>query len=376
MEMPTQTGGRILGQGVYGCVFTPPLLCRGQKHLNPRSAGRLGKVAERDDVRPELIIGSLLKNSTTASKYVIVPDLSSLCVPEQMSKQPEPEIDDCKVFKRRDVTKMFQYEMPFGGKELKAFLKDFKIDTDKFPYFRFFGEMLAVGAFLALHGIVHNDIHFGNILIDSDFHPRLIDFGRAYTNMSVTKELIVKLEAGDFDPSYHQVPPEMSVKEGIDYAVPQSQILSEIRAKKSGLTTGERLLGMNRDKQMNELRQFITNSQSFKNHDWVSFFKTYWPQVDSWGMGAMLILLYSRMMLNRGFTQSTEFQQKRGIVETVLRRLLRASPAKRMDCVEALALYDPSNELIATPQGRKWLDAKRQQRGGGSSGEANDSDDE
>lgn len=374
MDPSPQSGGRVLGQGVYGCVFTPPLLCRGQTRIHPRSAGRLGKVAERDDVRPELIIGSLLKNSTSASKYVIVPDLSSLCVPEKMSRQSDPGIEDCKVFKRRDVTKMFQYEMPFGGKELKAFLKDFKIDTEVFPYFRFFGEMLAIGAFLALHGIVHNDIHFGNILIDSNFHPRLIDFGRAYTNMSVTRELIEKLEAGDFDPSYHQVPPEMSVKEGIDYKVPQSQIFAEIRAKKSGLTTGERLLGMNRDKQMNELRQFVTNSQSFKNQDWVVFFKTYWPQVDSWGIGAMLILLYSRMMLNRGFTRSAEFQQKRGIVETVLRRLLRASPAKRMDCVEALALYDPSNELIATPQGRAWLDSKRQQRGGGE--DPNDSDDE
>ncbi len=31
----SQSGGKLLGHGVYGCAFMPPLLCRGEtRHRN------------------------------------------------------------------------------------------------------------------------------------------------------------------------------------------------------------------------------------------------------------------------------------------------------------------------------------------------------
>ena len=56
------------------------------------------------------------------------------------------------------------------------------------------------------------------------------------------------------------------------------------------------------------------------------------------------------------------------MVKTVLRGMLRTSPRERLDCVEALAMYDPTNELVTGDDGRVWLEKKRAQkakRGGG-----------
>jgi hypothetical protein len=49
-------------------------------------------------------------------------------------------------------------------------------------------------------------------------------------------------------------------------------------------------------------------------------------------------------------------------VKAVLRGLLRMSPAERLDCVEALALYDPTNDLVTSSMGRTWLEKKQASR--------------
>jgi hypothetical protein len=41
---------------------------------------------------------------------------------------------------------------------------------------------------------------------------------------------------------------------------------------------------------------------------------------------------------------------------------VQASPRARLDAVEALALYDPTNDLLSSPTGKAWLQKKQAQR--------------
>jgi hypothetical protein len=38
---------------------------------------------------------------------------------------------------------------------------------------------------------------------------------------------------------------------------------------------------------------------------------------------------------------------------------LKASPLKRIDCIQALALFDPTNELVSSASGKAWLSKKK-----------------
>ena len=52
-------GGRIRGQGTYGCIFQPALKCRGNKIKNS-NASMVGKITSKQDAKNELEIAKIL----------------------------------------------------------------------------------------------------------------------------------------------------------------------------------------------------------------------------------------------------------------------------------------------------------------------------
>ena len=52
------TGGKLIGQGTYGCVFSPPLLCKKKKI--PQS--KVGKLTSEDDIKAETKAYDALSN--------------------------------------------------------------------------------------------------------------------------------------------------------------------------------------------------------------------------------------------------------------------------------------------------------------------------
>jgi thioredoxin reductase len=52
-----------------------------------------------------------------------------------------------------------------------------------------------MGTQLAFKGIIHNDLHSGNIVVDDKYNFRLIDFGRSYTVSGISSDLIDSLNA-------------------------------------------------------------------------------------------------------------------------------------------------------------------------------------
>jgi serine/threonine protein kinase len=221
-------------------------------------------------------------------------------------------------------------------------------------------EVLEAGSVLLLNGYVHGDLHEQNILLDKGFHPRIIDFGRAFSVKRLSQQTIDESWT-QYDASFAPESPEMALAIAAVSDVPFGQAIEDMRNEKAGILNAERILGVPRAHQIQELVEFWRGSKSAQAQDWLKFWRLYWPVMDSWSFGTMLLSMYKRLLLSKSFTDSEEWTNKHHIVETVLRGLLHSSPRKRFDCVEALAVYDPLNGLVTRGAGKKWLTALRKQ---------------
>ena len=372
--IPKQRGGNMLAQGYYGCIFDPPLICRGDKA--PKGGwkkGKLGKLTAVTDIANEIMSAELFKGKPEAKKYFILPELDTLCQkgpndqPAVILKdQKEKDFDRCDAIKREGSAEMLHYQMEYGGKTLHDRLENIQLVVKEFPFFKFMGNILEIGAYLALNGLIHNDLHSGNIVLNKEYFPRLIDFGRAYYAKAITDQTVENL-AANYEPQLGQITPECSTKDGLDKqntdgAVPFPKIIQDLINRKPGLLYAERLFGQSRQKEMAEFQHFWKTSKALQDGDYTKFFQLYWPVVDSWSIGHCLSSILYKLSQSNDFATGAEWKAKQGVVKAVITGLLKGSPRARLDSVEALALYDPMNAVLLTPSGKAWLQYKQQQR--------------
>jgi serine/threonine protein kinase len=359
----------MLAQGHYGCIFDPPLICRGEK--KPRGGyrkGKLGKLTEISDIKNELMAAELFAGKPEAKKYFILPELDTVCAQGNegqtavvINEQKERDFSKCEALQRDGMSEMLHYQMDYGGKTLQDKLENIQVVVKEFPYFKFMGELLEIGAYLMLNGLIHNDLHSANIMVNKEYRPRLIDFGRAYYSRDITRETLNNL-AAEYAPSLGQITPECTTQDGLESGVPFATIIQDLISQKPGFLYAERLFGQSRQKQMAEFQQFWATSKAIKNKDYLSFWQLYWPMVDAWSIGQALASTLYKLSQSNEFMKSKEWQQKHGAVKAVITGLLRASPRVRLDSLEALALYDPMNALVSSPSGKAWLEKKQAQR--------------
>jgi len=367
--IPKQRGGKMLAQGHYGCIFDPPLICRGEK--KPRGGyrkGKLGKLTEISDIKNEIMAAELFKGKPEARKYFILPELDTLCsqgtegqTAVVISEQKERNFGNCDALQRDGMGEMLHYQMEYGGKTLQDKLENIQVAVKEFPYFKFMGELLEVGGYLLINGLIHNDLHSANIMMNKDYRPRLIDFGRAYYSRDITHETL-NLLAAEYAPNLGQITPECTTQDGLESGVPFTTIIQDLISQKPGLLYAERLFGQSRQKQMVEFQNFWSTSKAIQSKDYLSFWRLYWPAVDAWSIGQALASCLYKLSQSNDFMQSKGWKEKHGTVKAVITGLLKASPRQRLDSMEALALYDPMNVLVSSASGKAWLEKKQAQR--------------
>jgi len=368
-------GGKLIGQGAYGCVFDPPLVCRGDKA--PKKGyrkGKLGKLTAPEDIASELLAAETFKDKPASKKYFILPEIDTLCdegprgEPSiNISAQHERDIDKCGFITETDVSELLHYQMDYGGKTLHEKLMDSEVVMKEFSYFRFMRDMLEIGAYLLLNGIIHNDLHSSNIMMNKDYHPRLIDFGRSYAANAITEETLKNL-AADYEnklnegPYLGQITPECSIHDGLAEGRDFATMIQDLIRVKPGLLYAERLFGQGREEQMAEFKKFWATSKAIQQKDYLTFWKLYWPVVDAWSIGHVLASVLTKLGRSTTFMKSRQLKQKFTLIKAVITGLLKASPRQRLDCIEALALYDPKNAVLSSASGKAWLEKKQAQR--------------
>lgn len=371
-----QSGGKLLGKGYYGCIFQPPLLCKNKPARAPQP-GKLGKLTEMQDAAQELYAAALFEKRAGAEKYLVLPQRKTLCEPLPIAQQSEKDLASCDVLQRTPFQEMRQYELDYGGNTLSKISEEYKSSDallKVIDYPTFVQHCLEIGAFLTLNGYVHNDLHSKNIVMGADNRPRLIDYGRSFSVKQLNPLFVAEL-AANYDPSLGQLPPECTAMDGIDSGRSLEAILTDLRMKKPAFAYSEKFLGISRTKLENEFRTFWKRSKAAQEKDWTNLYKLYWPGFDSWGFGHICISMLRKLSFSNEFLASSSWKENGATIKTVLRGMLHPSPLKRLDCVQALFLLDPMNDLVTSSAGAAWLEHKRAQKGGGGAGGGGDDSD-
>jgi serine/threonine protein kinase len=350
-------GGKIIGQGTYGCVFQPALLCKKKKI--PLS--KVGKLTSESDVSAESNAYKVLSKIKDSQYYFLLPETDLTCVPKILDNQVDNDISKCEFIKHANPDeKVVQLAMPYGGKDLYSVSLSQKDHLDFFQYFK---HILEAGSLMLLNGFIHYDIYARNILIDKHNIPRLIDFGQSFLRKDISLETIfnrwkvLKPEASTTEPpevtflTAMYEPHHYSFEHTIKYIMPQKRIFNVI----------EKVLGVPVKSQINSLANFFKGSLAFQNRDYVKFWRLYYTGFDSWSIGVLFVQLLNKLMFSYNFIESAEWKLKKKVVLNILRKMTHANPKERIDCVEALAIFDPFNSVYQD-YGMDWVERRREQR--------------
>jgi len=361
LQIQIQQGGKQITEGAFGCIFSPPLKCVAKQALTAKARkNRLGKLTGYEDIKNEIIAAKYLKQFAKSPEYCILPELDTICIPDIQSSEGQKITENCDVLKEHPDKKHFQFNVEYGGTTLKRTMLTINPSFKTIPFFTLMRQLLEIGAFFVTHGFIHNDIHGNNVVLSDEFKPRLIDFGRSFIHDKINYILVEELSA-DYRPSLGQIAPETTTEHGIRDGIPLDTILNDLAKEKPALEWGEKILGISRASQIAEFKEFWTTSNAAQTKNWVSLYRLYWPVIDSWAIGNNIIGILRRMNLTEEFAGNTEWIEKRGIVKQVLRGLLHTSPKLRLDAVQALAIYDPTNDLVLGASGKAWLEKKNLQ---------------
>uniref|UniRef100_A0A6C0D6L2 Protein kinase domain-containing protein n=1 Tax=viral metagenome TaxID=1070528 RepID=A0A6C0D6L2_9ZZZZ len=339
-------GGKLIGQATYGCVFNPPLLCR--KRAFPKSS--VGKITEQKDAERETKATEVLRKIKEFDDYFVLPE--AICNPRIESSQTEKDLSKCKILKEVPLSNLKQISMPFGGVDLHKYQL---LSNQSLSFFTLMKHLLEAGALMVVHGFVHYDIHSGNILVDKFGIPRLIDFGQSFSVADISLESIAN-RWKVLSPEFSIEPIEVTFLTALDEFNKYSfeEVIKEVMPKKTILYDIEKLLGLGVRDQILNLAKALRTSNAFIQKDLVKFWKLYYPGYDSWSIGVILLEYLKRHMFSYEFIESSEWKLKRVLVVDVLRRMLTANPKERIDCMEALSMFDPVNEIY-NDYGTEWV---------------------
>jgi len=182
-----QQGGKFIAKGSYGCVYNPPLPCKGKAR---KSNEYVSKIMEPKDAKDEMKEGRLIKKIDPTSKFTLFglerceidkitqseEKCLSGCQYSYFVKKPKRGSDTCEYKNKRDKLEMLI--MKNGGYDLtyKRSRGLYKIKPEYLliPMY----NLLAGCTKIWDNGFIHQDIKYLNIVYNEQFNKfYYIDFG-------------------------------------------------------------------------------------------------------------------------------------------------------------------------------------------------------
>jgi serine/threonine protein kinase len=337
------SGGELYDEGMYGCIFTPALECskRSKKQVVEDSDNTLSKLILTDAAKLEYSIGERIRKIPLWKNYFIVSE--SICKPAPIQK--DKQLYDCPVLNNHSLSDFSILNMPYGGIPLSIY----RINISDFNFMDFIIHFIEAGAILTMFGIVHRDIHQGNILIDDEQVPRIIDFNLSIpVNNTVTANKLKHI----YDYKIAQEPPDSTLVNAVYRGYNYDMVINSIIDKKIIMRKIRNLLKISEETQRQSLNEFYNQSKSVRSGDLVGWFNNYWRTVDSWAIGVNIVDLIIKLSLwSQFYTTLNKYRTK---LFPVLIKLVEVNPTKRIDCIQALNYLSPNNFIIRK-YGKAWL---------------------
>jgi serine/threonine protein kinase len=329
-------GGKLLGQGSYGCVFKPALECKGKK-VDTIGTNKVTKLLTKEHAEKEEQLSAKIRTIPYWKNYFAVSE--SICVPSTSQKK-EKDLDKCEVLEGESLTNFRLLTMTYAGKELY----NFPFDVPHCDFMAFVKHFVAAGAMLNIYGIVHGDLHQGNIVVDAHNVPRIIDFNLSHQ----AKHAVIMPREHSHE--YYQDPPDFTLVNAIAKRYAPANVIRSIVYKKNVFRLLHTILGIQYEDMLDRLNDFHTREYTLQ-----TWFQTYWPKIDSWAIGANIVYLIKTLSYSPAFTQT--LQRIKGELFPVLRDMCAISPIDRIHCVEALHRLNPNHFIFKgkEPLAKAWV---------------------
>lgn len=198
-----KVGGKYIGEGTYGCGFSPALRCEGE---TKRKVGMFTKLMVISEAVKEQRKAVLLSAVDPKQKYILYP-LQVCKVNESLlgPTNPENNIASCKkTFAPSRLSQARAVQYLDGGDDLRKIRLE---AADIFPFFKALPYLLKGLFKLHFHHIIHGDIKPDNIVVKKlpkgTFDFRFIDISFVHdVREPITPDL-------PFDADYYPWPFEM-----------------------------------------------------------------------------------------------------------------------------------------------------------------------
>jgi serine/threonine protein kinase len=204
-----QTGGRLVAEGAEGCGFDrAPTCASGPTPTTIDGKPIFAKVTTDDG---ELVIGRKIMALPLAANYFSLPTES--CVPR--IPLDDQDSDSCELItdlqddEGQMSMNLISLFMPNGGKSIMSWTFENR-QRAGYNFIRVFKHLLEGMKIYQDAGYIHNDIHPGNIVVDSHNVARFIDFGQVYRPADITTMRSAKINT-EFKPSKVYHAPEIQV---------------------------------------------------------------------------------------------------------------------------------------------------------------------
>lgn len=344
----SQSGGKLLAKGMYGCIFTPSLICkRGTEQYllgdEEKQYSGLSKLISKEDANQEFEISKRIHRIPFYKQYFAVTE--TICEPAVVQK--EPEMEDCNAVNGSKMENMRILQMPYLGKPLQQV----SFSLNSFHLRSFATHLIAGGALMNLFGIVHRDLHQENMLVDNHYVPRIIDF-----NLSISMRS-QKVKTSDlshkYDVTIAQEPPDSTLVNAIAHGISAMSVIHAICFKKSVMNRLVSVLKFSKKEMYVKLVEFYKKSKSVRSGDLEKWFSFYYRVIDSWAIGVILVETIIKLSLWPEFASKIQGDVK--MLIPILRKMCAVHPMERIDCVQALQMIDP-NHIVIRRYSKKWLE--------------------
>jgi serine/threonine protein kinase len=340
-EEPTmQYGGRLLGVGVHGCTFDPAPRCAGGSVFRKvQGLPAVGKLTN-DFVDEELAIGRSLMRNPLGAQYFAVP--TQQCTP--VLPISDRDADDCTVLKEEEVGPFSVLAMPYAGTELLKWIPKNPLRAAE-NYERIFVHLLEGILVYQEKGIVHNDIHMGNIMVDDMGVARFIDFGLAYYAKDA-----VDLETANlgsrFRPQYVFQAPEIHAWRMMINKIPLIDGVRQLYDVNPEYARMEHQFPK-RLPALAALEGLMNHNEAFRSENFEAFLRAFWNKIDAWRIGLCMWLLWDDL-LHWPWIKKTALWERRDVIRRTLEGLTDFDVRNRLTVADALRILDPKNRMVSS----------------------------
>jgi len=339
------SGGTVLKEGTYGCTFTESTLqCADGTPIGTKGIVKLTQDAY---ATYEMTLADRVRALPGWERYYLVPERS--CTPsEHQDKAARKDLKRCLLLKDVPLSEFRLLSMAHGGVDLHRY----SILQPAFRFPQVVTQLLAAGALLTLHRLVHTDLHRGNVVVDSFGVCRFIDFNVSLDARSPPKESTL---SSQHSLTLEQSAPDYTLVNAVAQGIDPYRVIDALFKKQKILKTMSVLLSYPLPQMKADLTHGYESSESIQTGNRVAWFRAHWHTVDSWSIGVLLVSLWNQFLVSVPDPEAWKASQPLDALRSVVRRMCELDANRRWDAVQALKQWAPSHELLRTRWATEWL---------------------